>query len=450
MKRIFAVLAAIALFASAAYSADGFAVTMQEASGDFNDEIIKFTIQNNKVTGKEVLFKGKCGGRDARPVISFDGKKVAFAGQREGDAQSAIFVVDSDGKNLKSLVSPAYMGCTERYKALDWPAGPYVYYKQSKTAMYRVNIDNPSDNGLAVTVPIKAVARYERIDSLRFRKWSISADGKRSGIQWEMCNVITNFPLEIARMDECVGGCNIHLSAGGNYYCNLSDAGHVQIHISQWKPNSYDVEKVGYWHNDSMSRWAGTDIGKGMDWPRWSTNSDKWICLQVGRGCDGGSGLGGRFMGCGSNQVLFNWKDKVVIMTTNQPDRGRWVCAGDMWIKPPTGVTNSYETADGQWVAVNYDPTSAISPSSTMASVNNAMPVMISGSRIAVSAKLSSGENVLGATLYDAAGRICAKASVSQNAGILEFSRYARLSARLHVVQIETSQRSFRAPVMMP
>jgi hypothetical protein len=174
--------------------------------------------------------------------------------------------------------------------------------------------------------------------------------------------------------------------------CNFSDAGHVQVHISLWKPNSYTVEKVGYWHNNDMSTWAGVDIGKGMDWPRWSANSDKWICLQVGRACPTDKGLGGRFCGCGSNQVLFNWKDKQAIMTTNNPPGGAWTGAGDLWIKPPNGVTDAYQNADGNWVPLSGGPpVDASSSAPTLASC--ALPAAITIAQNSFTVHISSKAN---------------------------------------------------------
>lgn len=354
-----------------AFCVDGFSVAMiDKGRNEFMDEVVQFTIRNNKVTDSKVLFKGECGDRSARPVISFDGTQIAFAGSRRGDDRSHIFVMNSDGGGLKPVVTPAYKGCSERHKFLDWPAGPFLYYRATKEEIRRVHTINPfRDESVANNPPLQDPKGKDMV----MRKWRVSADAKRVAVQFKMCNVVMHYPRE--NRTECYGGCNAHVSAGGNYVCAFSDAGHVQIHISHWKPNSYTVEKAVARHNDDMSKWAGTDIGKGMDWPRWSANSDKWICLQVGRQCPTDKGLGGRFCGCGSNQVLFNWKDKQVIMTTNQPDGGAWVGAGDMWVQPPDGVTNAWETADGKWVAVNGDPSSGTTPGVTTRSLAGGNPV---------------------------------------------------------------------------
>jgi hypothetical protein len=338
------ILPAVALLFSQSQAIDeGFSVSCR--TGGDTTYILRFDIKDNKRISEKIIYQKK-EKKEARPRISFDGTKVAFY------TGTHFCVMDADGQNVKQLVEihediKWYDG---RKGTSDWPSGDWIYYRKTDTEIYKVNAETGVE---------EKVITY----SGSFRKWSINHALDRVAVQDGMCNMLHGLVSSYTLGQNCdPGGCNISISASGTYVNWFTGSGHNNVHTGSWDGTN-PVEKISTVDNANsttekvtMEDMAGEFFGNGMDWPLWSSNSDKWECLQVGwPRPEGASCQGGRFCKCGSNQVLFNWVDSMVILTSSNPQAatgGRRNCAGDLWVKPPEGCTNHYEDINGHWVEV--------------------------------------------------------------------------------------------------
>jgi PKD repeat protein len=121
-----------------------------------------------------------------------------------------------------------------------------------------------------------------------------------------------------------------------------------------------------------LQQWTGKNIYGCAEWIMWSANSDKWNSRMIA------SWGGSQSYGCGTNQVLENWVDKVAIVPTNNAKASTcnngWTGEnsdfGDFWVSDPVNNPqgNKYEDETGAWHAVApIDPdTSAIIASFTI------------------------------------------------------------------------------------
>jgi hypothetical protein len=338
---------------------------------------MKYTIKNNLCVKIDTLYSGFA---YDNPVISMDGRYIAFCRNgsvannkneckgKYGNGTSHcgwISIIDSGGTNLQDLLFISSEINIDQV-LLDWPAGNWIYYRHgSDKEIWKFDIHDPDNTN-------QKVVTYDA----GMRKWSISADGQHAALQDGMCNfphAFTGGRSVISLPQTCVGGCNIHIAPGGRYYCYFTDSGHGAIRIGLWNgTEGTKGEAIMTYRVDSI--WAATDaltwasawlpadrtLSGGMDWPNWSCNSDKWVCLKVGwpKYDESWSGLAGRFCKCGTNQVLANWVDTIAVSTSRNagyssgdPEK-MTECAGDFWVLPPEEFRGkqAYETVDGNWV----------------------------------------------------------------------------------------------------
>jgi hypothetical protein len=164
-------------------------------------------------------------------------------------------------------------------------------------------------------------------------------------------------------------GCGNNLSPSGNELSYLQGGTHTWIALATWSNLAkaggdfgFSSEQINQFVFPSSQQitnctWSdGTRVtltaGYGMDSNRWSTNSDKWMCLQMGWiEQPGGSG---RYSFCSSNQVLLNWVDRAAINASRSgracSDGGNFASgcdvalpyseyrrndAGDFWVSGP-------------------------------------------------------------------------------------------------------------------
>ena len=295
-----------------------------------SSHVVKYSIAGGKVTDTTLLYSSTSA-KHLRPRINFEGTHVAFY-HYEGNT-CHLAVMKADGSDIR-LLAPATSHITwydGRNAVIDWPYGDYIYYRHDAKNIYRVNVK---------TAKTERITEYS--DS--FRKWSINLPGTRVAVQNSMCNMLHPFPLSSYTISENCdpSGCNVALSSSGTYVNWFTGTAHNLIHVGSWD-GSQSVQQQATIYNDSMSQWAKKDIGRGMDWPEWSVNSDKWMCLQVQ--------LAGRFSS-GSNQVLLNWVDNVVIPTSINTSETVHYGTGDLWIQPPPGKDRHWEAVNGEWMEI--------------------------------------------------------------------------------------------------
>jgi hypothetical protein len=329
-----------AMLVPSAQAMDGFAVTVQRKGND-ESLLLKFTIQNDVVARVDTLYREEC---YHHPVISPDGQYIAFL------SADHLSVMNSDGTAVRHLVAQNdFMSWYDRRNnILEWPAGPYIYYRSNATEIWKVDARDPQRHERALTYA-KDIQNDKEVS---FRKWSASLDMQRSAIQMNMCNNVHLIPSSGTVSDyECdPEGCNIHIAPGGGFVNWFTGTPHDYVEIGSWS-GAGKVEYLGRVTLEQMGEWAGRELGSGMDWPSWSTNSDRWMCLQAG--LSGSGCMGGRFLKCGANQVLFNWIEDKVLVTTNNSSGGPIACCGDLWVAPPAGTGMAYQDTSGAWISTD-------------------------------------------------------------------------------------------------
>ncbi|MFN0278232.1 MAG: winged helix-turn-helix domain-containing protein [Pyrinomonadaceae bacterium] len=117
------------------WSPDGSQFVYQSGSALEKSEIFLYTLKTAKtvaLTDNNVL--------DADPSFSYDGKKIAFASFRDGNAE--IYVMDADGSNVRRLTDhPAF----DNYPVFS-PDGTQIAFQSNRenerTEVYLQNLDN--------------------------------------------------------------------------------------------------------------------------------------------------------------------------------------------------------------------------------------------------------------------------------------------------------------------
>lgn len=331
----------------------------------YTGKIVRIDIENSAVVRRDTVYKET---RARYPTLSPDGKKIAFlrlsCHEEDGelvDKEDKCFftVMNTDGSNRHDLVSmPMGGGRT----SMDWPHGEWIYYQKMDTyEIWRVNVVEPAHN--------ERVAVYDE-----FRKWELSADARYAVIQTiydgkgGKGTMSTPHLFPPSKHPVHLGGyrhlpgCNGTISPSGAYLGLFINTGHTELFLRYWDPVADTTHLIPslvddpnrYWGQSSvhvldMLEWYGDSVGRQMDWPRWSANSDKWVCLNIG--------LVRATAKSGSNQVLMNWVDHEIIMTSDNPmevDAETTVgcTAGDLWVRGPEG---HYENVAGDWAPVGTD-----------------------------------------------------------------------------------------------
>ena len=364
-RRILTGACAIALLtARPAFPVNGIAVStrMSNSSANYNGgDIVRYDINNGDVVKETVLLDCK-GGNQANahskglsPTISKNGTMVAFY-RFTPDSGWIVSVINIDGTRLRSLARIPNQSGYDGHGYMYWTAAGWIYYIQGgwqsaqagNRHLWRVKESDPSTNQEVVTF------------AQPLWQWGISADGSRmivrpssdynDGTGFHSAYLYLppgngQFSSTMHSMDG--GGCGLAISPSGTEVTKLEGGSHSGIAIASWDhaiaganpdrqfhavlinnrilPGGRVPTRCGYYEFDTtITIYAGI----GMDCNRWSSNSDKWMCLQMGWVCDpSGSG---RYPVCGSNQVLFNWVDTVAINAT----RYKRVCTDNFGFGP--------------------------------------------------------------------------------------------------------------------
>ena len=363
-------------------------------------KIVRYDIANSKAGTETVIYDGM--GR--YPTLCQDGKKVAFFrnGSADGNGETLcdgygncgwVSVMNIDGSGLKDLVALQDAG-NRNANSMDWPVGDWIYYqKDGSKEIWRVNVSDASQN--------EKVCTYEN----DFRVWALNGNAQFAITQMSAtaeANIPHYFPPKTGLVwirRNHPSGCNPAMSPSGMYLTHFLGTTHTTANFRRYAPEQDTCYDEGAISNDEMSKWAGTNVGRGMDWPRWSCNSDKWVCFKIGWSCDG---ILGRFSDAGSNVTLVNWVDKQAIklsdnkLVCNKGSLKQRSDAGDFWVEGPQG---KYEAITGEWV--NYGQ--AVS-----AEKNHNLK-----------AKIRLRTMNAAAIYYDCAGRRINKSAVNLNNGVI-------------------------------
>jgi hypothetical protein len=345
-------------------------------------KIVKFTIQNGAVTRADTLYKSKLA---SYPTINVQGAMVAFVrtdisdkANWAQDINRHLCVVDVNGNIIQDNIDtfPSRF-CSDNGNChvrtyIDWPAGDWIYYSHKSglsgpDEIYKVKYNDPSTK--------QKVCTYSHNNSgstVGVHAFSLSLDASKATIvttncsdasAW-YCNAPHVFPPSPANPADPKGdwpsavsyGCGAYISPSGNYHVHFQDQGHsiLGVNTLNWSSRTATAT-LDIRENPNFAQWSGLpqdSVGADKMWyPRWSVNSDKWICANS-------PNAKGLYM-----QLLVNWVDHQVIPMPHGPDVSQSACnisgmyeernteAGDLWVAG--GPCGSYEDATGKWVSTS-------------------------------------------------------------------------------------------------
>jgi hypothetical protein len=323
----------------------GVAVSIQTAdSTGYAGKLMKYVITNGAVSSSVMLLKDSV---ITNVVMSTDGKKVAFfkANKFWGPDSVNIMMLDINGGtpvNISKDICPHNMDYSVD---MDWPTGDWVYYLKGidqgdcSKELWKVNINTREKIRAWTTTNARLWLVSLTNDAtkaiIRTNEWFQVPNGGPANIFYFPRPADgTNITLNIT--DYKYGeGCGTAVSCDGAWLLEMGTLNHDHVSIQDWVNNHtvFDLPLA------TLANWNGF-FGKGTGGNNtFSVNSPKWVCLSVGwLGRDGGGG---------SNQVLVNWQDSVIIKTTNslQVDSNKakthqYNDVGDFWVGNP-GVTSA-------------------------------------------------------------------------------------------------------------
>jgi len=329
-----------------AWAVDGIAVTSQLLRWHYYNggDIMRYDIKDNRIVKATKILNG-AGGNESNarvrgrfPSINKTGSQAAFF-RHTTDSSWFVSVMDLDGSNMRNLVRiPQTVGYDGK-GYLYWAKDNWVYYimggdnsntKEGNRHLWRVNVDNPAQNEEVV------VFQY------RLWQWGMSADATRMILRVGEAQGAPslNYRYQVQpgngsiTSDMAIGygvGCGCNMAPSGKWMAYLQGGSHTWMAIVSWENFTmkngdlgFSSEKINELVEPATQQtthcWSTNmtiTAGYGMDSNRWSSNSDRWMCLQMGYPeQEGGSG---RYSFCGSNQVLFNWVDSSAINVSQVP-----------------------------------------------------------------------------------------------------------------------------------
>jgi hypothetical protein len=335
--------------------------------------IVKFTIENGKVIKTDALYKDKL---SSFPTLNILGNKVVFVrtdisnkSQWAQDVSKHLCVIDANGAIIQDNIDtfPSRY-CTDIRDChtrtyIDWPAGDWIYYSRRSGGggpddIYKVKYNDPSTKQKVCTYSHNGTGVYAFGLSLDATKATIVTSYCSDASAW-YCNAPHLFPPSPSDPADPRGdwptdvsyGCGAYISPSGNCHVHFQDQGHSILGVNTLNWGSHTATTVNVRMNPDFAQWSGLpqdSVGAGKMWyPRWSVNSDKWICANS-------TNAKGLYM-----QLLVNWVDHKVIPMPHGPDVSATACgsmdqqernceAGDLWVAG--GPCGSYEDVNGAWV----------------------------------------------------------------------------------------------------
>ena len=388
---IYLALLSVILFCSLVHAVDGIAVTNRQTIGFTNygahGNIWRFDIKDNEVVKSTKLYEGKAHWTMINPA----GTHIAFLHQKDGKDYIAIIPIDGGAvKDLRSIPSGKGM-CT-------WDKNNNIYFSIAERGkeIYKIKMDG-TGYGKAGNV---------NSGGSDARCWDLNVTADRSIAQKSGGGLtIASFPSGSGASDPNAGTCNPAISPSGAYVSGINTSGHIYTNIMPWKGEKEELVRL---YNDSMCIWGGYPQElHGMDKSNWSCNSDKWLCVRLGWPGQ----MGGRFGKQGSNQVITNWIDNIVIRTTlentqavNEGDTKYFSEAGDFWV---AGLNGRIElVSDKTSVRENAQPAFAQHAISIHSSGSYVTVASAKSARYNISIINSKGRHIFSKSGYSAIARI--------------------------------------------
>jgi hypothetical protein len=320
----------IAFVIRSSFAVDGIAVSMKTHTAWVAsnwDTTWKYEIKNDDVVKATPLFTGK----SRYATISVAGTHMAFFNQA-ADGSVYISVMPLAGGTVVNLCKANSGSYTCGGAIMYWAVDDWIYFTNSNNGqdgdatMYRVNYKNPGTS---------QVFRQFRVN---LPQGAFSYDGSKAFFTLAGTGVgMSRFTFTGGGIQEtnwCGVNCGAGLSPSGTYLLDFGSGAHTVYDMQTWG-------NTGHCSNDlpsvsSYNAWcvncAGWDtctkdasgatvdpfyytVGAGAsgNQNRFSVNSDKWFCSDIGMGNMG------RYQPCSGNQILINWVDHKTINVSRNP-----------------------------------------------------------------------------------------------------------------------------------
>jgi len=356
-------------------------------------KLVVVTVSNGAVTSTDTILRNQC---ISHPTWSFDGTRIVFAGDGKG-----MYIVDADGKNMKTIWSDMVFGFGSDMQNISWPAidgGKWVYFHRKDAthggegtcAIWRVNVEDttkkemifdymPGDNwctGVGACMrrwSVSADATYAVYHVYMLRQNNMGPDGGPHFFP-QLSNGRLAVPQCVDPGNYCDYGCNLAVSASGKYIYHF-EGSHTGIYFHKWNhaqtgPGTQTgFLNIGTGASGSLDQFkdietwlqpatiADKESFACVIWDRGAANSDKIVTTIVGyrytadymEGSSGGNG------------VIIDWVDKKATLITNNPKppvtnplpNGQKLKV----IEPPDffvtgGKSGCYEDSAGNWIPV--------------------------------------------------------------------------------------------------
>ncbi len=325
MRGIHTLAAGIVMLSVNVFATSGIAVYGKDGSGALqyygpqDGQLWRSIIEDDEITSQEKIFDGPC----TRPVISPDGKTVAFIKNSGGAKISTISI---DGGDVTELAD-----CSPNSQ-IDFPSNDWIYFNlgsfhddDSKT-LKRVSPDGTVEN--VVTF------------SWRVAQIQISNDLTKAAIRTgDCCGTFTgtivayDMPGDGSDANNVGGGsawsCAAGLFCDGEHLMDGDEDPHESMQIRNWDGSgatSYNNRDACSWPPNSNG-WQPSTWNHSIFHTGGSTNDPKWLQIAIGGDRDyAGSGI-----------LLINPFDHQCIAPT--ADLSGQFDHGDFWVGDLTKAT---------------------------------------------------------------------------------------------------------------
>lgn len=297
--------------------------------------ITRFDIADNKVVNKKDIYTD---GETVWPTLNMAGTKVAF--WRKSAGKYYISVINIDGSGLTDVLSTGFSAPADLSVDninVGWIDQDWIYYthlektvKDGKGSytneIWKVKLGDASTNQFVY-----------KLDSYGFLRASINAPADRivtylrDHVSESRTIKMYSFPnsqppadKDFTTLDDqgyygsnnprgdCDRGCNAFGTISGNQFVHFHDGKHEVLYIHNWEPGKcIDLTEIT---EVQIAKWGDHnkfETGTSNRIPRFSCNSEKWVCSSLGWD-----------QAKGGNQIMVNWVDGEAFFTTNNtPER---------------------------------------------------------------------------------------------------------------------------------
>jgi hypothetical protein len=334
LRSVFFGFSVIAIAIRPLFAVDGIAVSMKTHTAwvAYWDTTWKYDIKNDDVVKATPLFTGK----SRYATINVTGTHMAFFNK----ASDGVYI------SVMPLAGGAVVNLCKANTGSYTCDGGMINWTQDNWIYFTTNAVWSSGDGNLYRVKCPAGGQPEVIlhcGKAPLAAGQLSADGSRAwfvlgGTGAGMARyTLTGTSAQNAASEKiwCNVNCGAGLSPSGSYLLDFGSGAHTVYDMQTWGNTggqcSNDLPSVANYNAwcVNCAAWDTCDkdnnggaidpfyytVGAGAsgDQNRFSVNSDKWFCSDIG------NGNMGRYQMCSGNQVLINWVDHKTINVSRNP-----------------------------------------------------------------------------------------------------------------------------------